>query len=355
MAASIEPGPPARLARPGTLRDAAYWVLILAGAWWLLGELAGVLRPLLLAAFLGYVLMPYYTRLRHHLPAPVAITLVAGATTAVLVGLTWAVYASLLGLTDELPAVRGRVAEVAAEARRWAAGVPYFGGTAQDTLAAAEEQAAVWLPRAAGRTVNVAAGALLEAAAAGLYLLFLMLESRQFPARVRAAYPADRAEHILDVFGRINAAIISYLKAKVLSSLALAGPVGLVLAACGVRFALLWAVLTFLCNFIPYVGSVVAYSLPVGFAAVQLGVGGWWFAVAGLLLGIHVASASMVEPLILGRVTGLSPVVILAALSVWGLLWGLPGMFLAVPLTVVLKLVFENIEATRPTARLLGG
>jgi AI-2 transport protein TqsA len=52
---------------------------------------------------------------------------------------------------------------------------------------------------------------------------------------------------------------------------------------------------------------------------------------------------------------GLSPLVILAALSVWGLVWGLPGMFLAVPLTVVVKIVCENIEATRPVARLLSG
>src|SRR5437764_3791729 len=103
MSGPTDPTPPARLPRPGTLRDAAHWVIILAGAWWLLGELAGMLRPLLLAAFLGYVLMPYYNRLRRHLPAPVAIILVAGVTTAVLVGLTWAVYASLLGLTDELP------------------------------------------------------------------------------------------------------------------------------------------------------------------------------------------------------------------------------------------------------------
>lgn len=347
--------PPARLPRPGTLRDAAHWTLIAAGAWWLLGELALVLRPLLLAAFLGYVLMPYYTRLRRHLPAPVAITLVAGATTAALVGLTWAVYASLLGLTDELPAVRGRVAEAATELRGWLSRLPYGGGTAQEALAAAEEQLVGWLPRAAGRTANLAAGGLVETAAAGLYLLFLMLESRQFPDRVRAAYPADRAEHILAVFGRINAAIISYLKAKLQASLVLAVPAGLVLAACGVRFALLWGVLTFLCNFIPYVGSVVAYLLPVGFAAVQLGMGGAWAAAAGLLLGLHVASASMVEPMILGRATGLSPVVILAALSLWGALWGVPGMFLAVPLTVVLRIVFENIEATRPTARLLGG
>ena len=185
--------------------------------------------------------------------------------------------------------------------------------------------------------------------------MFLLLESARFPDRVRAAYPPDRADRILKVFGRINAGIISYLKAKVLSSLLLSVPVGGVLAVCGVRFALVWGVLTFLCNFIPYVGSVVAYLLPVGFAAVQFGLTGPTFTAAGVLLGLHLLGAAVVEPTVLGRAVGLSPLVILAALSLWGTLWGVPGMFLAVPLTMVIKIVCENLDGARPAARLLGG
>ena len=123
----------------------------------------------------------------------------------------------------------------------------------------------------------------------------------------------------------------------------------------GVKFSFLWAVLTFLCNFIPYVGSVVAYSLPVAFAFLQFDIGYRPVTVAVLVLLCHVLTAAVVEPTVIGRAVGLSPLVILAALSMWGLVWGLPGMFLAVPLTVMLKLVFENLDATRPLARLLSG
>ena len=140
-----------------------------------------------------------------------------------------------------------------------------------------------------------------------------------------------------------------------LSSLVVAVPIGVILAACGVRFAVLWAVLTFVCNFIPYAGSVIAYVLPVAFGFLQFD-DGWRPVTAAVgLLACHLASATFVEPMILGRAVGLSPLVILAALSVWGLLWGPPGMFLAVPLTVVAVLVLGNIEGTRPLARLLGG
>jgi AI-2 transport protein TqsA len=349
------PTDPPRRVRPGALRDAAHWVLIAAGAWWLLGELAVVLRPLLLAVFLGYVLLPYHSRLRKHLPAPVSVGLLAGATTVLLVGLVGAVYASVLGLADELPRISGRVSEIAAGLRKWAGELPYVGSAVREALAVPDDRLAGRIGSALGTVVNAAASGLIEAVAAGLYLLLLLLEAHRLPDRVRDAYPPDRAEQILDVFGRINAAIIGYLKAKVKSSLVLAVPAGVVLAGAGVRFALLWAVLTFLCNFIPYVGTAVALLLPLGFAAVQLGLGWTLAVVAILLIGLHAASAAVVEPTILGRAVGLSPVVILAALSVWGTLWGLPGMFLAVPLTVVLKLVFENVAATRPAARLLGG
>lgn len=359
---------------PDTLRTAAYAVAILAGSWWLLGQLAVVLRPLLLAAFLGYVLLPYYSRLRSRLPAPVAIGLLAGTTAAVLAGLALAVYASLLGLSDELPRLKARsvelvssVTEFADRQTRW-----ITGGLGEIGMGQPPAPESADLPRSkpvrrqqeyladqaadvVRMAVNSAAGALLEAAAVGLYLLFLLLGAEKLPRRVRDAYSPARAENILHVAGRINSAIVSYLKAKLKSSLLLALPVWIVLAAFGVKFSFLWAVLTFLCNFIPYVGSVVAYALPVAFAFLQLDLGYKPVTVAVLLLTCHVLVATVAEPTIIGRAVGLSPLVILAALTLWGLAWGLPGMFLAVPLTVVLKIVFENIDATRPMARLLSG
>lgn len=351
-----EPNPgPGPWANANALRTAAHAVIIVAGSWWLLGQLAAVLRPLLLAVFLGYVLLPYYARLRLRMPAPVALGLLGGVTTGVLVLTAFAVLVSLGGLADEEPRLRARAVEFAHKGselvNEYLPGAVGGSGEARPPEEVAAERftaAAVWL-------ANLAAFGLIEAATAGLYLLFLLTEAAKFPDRVRAAYPEDRAAEVLHVFGRINAAVISYLKAKVLSSLVLAVPVGVILGASGVRFALLWAVLTFVCNFIPYIGSVVSYTLPVGFAFLQFDDPSRPLVVAILVLAWTGFTAAVTEPLIIGKAVGLSPIVVLAALSVWGALWGLPGMFLAVPLTVVVVLVLGNIEATRPVARLLGG
>ena len=338
---------------PLVLRSAAYGIVVLAASWWLLGQLAAVLRPLLTAALLSYVLLPYYAALRRRgVPTVVAIGLLAGLAAGVIAGVALAVYGSLLGLSDELPRLKQRAVELAREGFDFVGrNVPWVVPN-RGTDKRPEEYLADGAADMARSAVNVAAAGMLEAATAGLYLLFLLLGAERLPGRVRVAYAKADADRILGIAGHINSAIVSYLKAKVQASLILAVPVGLVLATCDVRFSLLWAVLTFLCNFIPYAGSVVAYTVPVVFAFLQMGFGPWPLGVALALLAIHVATATLVEPTLIGKAVGLSPLVILGALAVWGALWGLPGMFLAVPLTVVMKLVMENFELTRPVAKL---
>lgn len=353
--ASPEHPLPHRWRDPATLQTVANVIIIAAGGWFLLNQLASVLRPLLVAVFLAYVLLPYHSRLRSRVTAPASIVLLAGATAAVLIVLALTVYASVLGLNEQLPLLQQRALDLAHGADEFVVRhAPWLYGGPQDGKRV-DERLAELGTRVARPVLAAAADALLEACLVGLYLLFLLLEAARLPDRVRWAYAPQRAEEILHIAGQVNAAIISYLKAKVKSSLLLAIPVGLLLWAFGVRFALLWAVLTFLCNFIPYLGSVVAYCLPIGFAFLQLELNWEPFVLAGLVLACHLTCASVVEPTLLGKAVGLSPLVILGSLAFWGLIWGVPGMFLAVPLTVVAVIVMEHLSFTRPVARLASG
>jgi AI-2 transport protein TqsA len=343
-----------RWRNPDTLRTIVTILVGVAAGWYLMLQLAPVLRPLLIAVFLAYVLMPYHARLRRHVGSPASLVILAGSTASVLVVLAFVTYARILALKDDVPRLQERADYLMAQAERaLAEHTPWVipGDDRTTTRGRVNEQ----LGKLATPVLNVAADTALEACVVALYLLFLLLEGSRFPDRVRKAYAPARAEEILQVAGAVNAAVISYLKAKVKSSLVLAVPVGIVLWVVGVKFALLWAVLTFLCNFIPYIGTVVAYSLPVGFAFLLFGPTWEPFAAAGLLLVCHGASASVIEPLIIGNAVGVSPLVIIGSLAFWGLMWGIPGMFLAVPLTVVAILVMDHFEMTRPVARMLRG
>lgn len=351
---SDTPDAPTEWRGPNAVRTVALALCAAACSWYLLQELAALLRPLLIAVLLAYVVMPYHARLRSLMGTAASLAVIASVATGALLALGLVSYASVLELRDDIPELQARAAELARRAEitikelaPWLL-PPDTGGK---PFARVSEGASQYAVAFLSRSANAA----LEACVVALYLLFLLLEGSRFPARVRKAYEPERAERILHVAGQVNAAVVSYLKAKVRSSLFLAVPVSVVLAVLGVKFALLWGVLTFLCNFIPYIGSVVAYALPVGFAFLWFGPVWQPFAGAGALLACHVASASVIEPFVIGSAVGVSPLVILGSLALWGLLWGVPGMFLAVPLTVVAIIVMDQFEASRSIARLLKG
>src|SRR5262249_28103936 len=144
-------------------------------------------------------------------------------------------------------------------------------------------------------------------------------------------------------------------KMKVKVNIALAVPVMLVLWVCGVKFVILWGALTFLANFVPYLGSLVACWLPIAFAFLDMCAGWQPFAVAVLLPDGLVSSAYPGAPGLPGKGVGFGPAVVLLSPAFWGLCWGLTGMVLAVPLTAMLKIILESAPSTRPIAALMGG
>jgi AI-2 transport protein TqsA len=340
--------------RPGP--EAVFLCLVIAAAaWFLLKELASLLRPLLLAVFLAYIILPVHLYLKGRgrgLVGHLALLFGTGLGLAII---ALAVYGSAVEFGNELPHLHQRIQETADQAFRFAdEHLPWLGQAIAGT-ARAEEQGTARIREALGGLLNLTAGVLVEALQVGFFLIFLLLEAGRFPQRVRAAFPDGRAEQILAVVGSINLAMASYLKVKVKASLVLALPAMLVLWAFGVQFVALWGVLTFLANFIPYLGSIVACSLPILFGFLELDFGWRPVALAVLLIAVHVSSAYLIEPAMTGKAVNLSPVVILTALSFWGLCWGLVGMVLAVPLTAMLKIILENVESTRPYARLMAG
>lgn len=324
-----------------------------AAGWFLLKEFAGLLRPLMLAVMLCYVILPAHLRLRRSMPGIVALVILATASVAAIYLLALLIYSSAVELSDDLPVWVQQAQDFLRWLRR-TVGVhlPWLIGEHEPVLAMAPGD--LGARTAINALARAAADTLTESVVVGFYLLFLLLEVKRFPGRVRSGFDGPRANQILAIAGNISEAMASYLRVKVKASLALALPVTLVLWVLGVKFPLLWGVLTFVANFIPYMGSIVMCSLPVVLAFLQMKWGWRPIAVGVLLLSIHTASAYLFEPAMTGRAVGLSPLVILLSLAFWGLCWGLVGMVLAVPLTVMLKIILENVPGARPFARLMG-
>ena len=187
-----------------------------------------------------------------------------------------------------------------------------------------------------------------------LYASFLLLERRSFETKLaNLSDDPARVARIRQVIGAINRRIGSYLALKTLLSLLLGVTSYVVMRMYGLEFAALWAVLITLLNFVPYVGSVLGVVFPVLMAVVQLDDLGTVLTLLTSLTALQFAIGNFLDPYVMGNSLNLSPFAILVSLAVWSELWGVPGAFLAVPITAIVTIVFSEFPGTRPIAVLL--
>jgi AI-2 transport protein TqsA len=158
------------------------------------------------------------------------------------------------------------------------------------------------------------------------------------------------------VRGEIWASTRRYISATVLVSALTGVMVGFVLAVLNVELALVFGLLAFLLNFIPNIGSVIATLLPLPVVALSPHATLMRVLLVLALPGaVQFVLGNIVAPKLMGRSVKLHPVTVLLALIFWGVLWGVVGMFLAVPMTSVLRILLEKDEVTAPVARLMSG
>jgi len=146
-----------------------------------------------------------------------------------------------------------------------------------------------------------------------------------------------------------------YLVEMTIISTLTATLVGLVLWGLGLQMAWLFAFLVFILTYIPNVGGIIATLLPIPIAYAQFNNPWMVVAVAAIPGAIHVVIGSLVAPRLMAHGLELHPVTILLSLAFWGLLWGIVGMFLAVPMVAMFRIVLAEFETTRPLAELLSG
>jgi len=163
------------------------------------------------------------------------------------------------------------------------------------------------------------------------------------------------AEEKPSLVGNIQKQISFYLLVKIFVSLLAAFCTWVVLASIHTELASMLAVLTFVLNFIPNVGPFISTVLPLPVLFLQYGFNWRLLLVLVLLTAIHFVVGNILETKWLGKGMDLDPIVVLACLIFWALVWGVMGALLAVPLTAIIKMLFEKNENTRPLANLLAG
>ncbi|WP_303902998.1 AI-2E family transporter [Thiohalomonas denitrificans] len=187
-----------------------------------------------------------------------------------------------------------------------------------------------------------------------VYLLFLFLEQRYFGAKLAAVLRTEERQHrARRLLLELDRDVRTYLGVKTLVSALTSLASWALMHWVGLDFAAFWALLIFVLNFIPNVGSLVATALPTLLALLQFASLAPFLILLFGIGSIQMLVGNVLEPQIMGRSLNMSPLVIILSLVMWGFMWGIAGMFLALPITMIAMMIFYNFENTRWIALLM--
>lgn len=319
-------------------------VIVLAG----LKAAETIVVPIMLAVFIGIICTPpLHFLTRRKVPPAVAIVLII--TFLMVFGslLVMVITTAIDSFISRLPVYQQRLEE---EAISW---LPLLESwkvpiTKQQLLAHFNpSQAMDWVAKAL-----TSLGALLT----NLFLIvfivvFLLLEESNFASKLRRARP--NGEESLANANNFADQVNKYLVIKTNISLITGVLLALWLWFLGVDFALLWGLIAVLMNFIPNIGSILAAIPPILLALVQLGLPEASLVTLGYLV-VNMLIGNILEPRLMGKGLGLSPLVVFLSLILWGWLFGIVGMFLSIQLTMIAKIALEQTPSTQWLAVMLG-
>lgn len=187
-----------------------------------------------------------------------------------------------------------------------------------------------------------------------LYVGFLFAERPWFRPKLMRLFPdKERAENVGEIVASIRRSVHHYMLVKTGVSALTGLVVYVILRLFGLDFAETLAILTFLLNFIPNVGTIIATALPVLIALVQFES---WPPVIALLVVVGTVQfllGNILDPMLMGRTLQMSSFAIVLSLTLWSAMWGVVGMFLAVPIMAMVMIVCVHVPALRPFAVLL--
>lgn len=319
-------------------------VLAVAGVLHVTGS---VFVPLVIAVLLSFVFSPIISFLsRHGVPRILSILLVLLIFLAFsfLVGLV--LYSSVQSLVREFPKYQQRISTLLQNL------IVYF-DLPEDILGELQINRRIGqlLVSVSGNFMSFLSGLTMVI----VFLFFVLLEQPFLHRKLTHALQDQATKKITIMLGHINSQIGRYISVKLLVSFLTATIVFTAFSVIGVDFPFIWSVLTFLFNFIPSIGSIAITILSGSFALVQF-LPEWNPIIAALLSMslTQIVIGNVLDPQLLGERLNLSPVVILLSLLVWGWIWGVIGMFLAVPITAAIKITLENVPGVRAIGILMG-
>ena len=323
------------------LVGAASFIIVGAG----MVQMQAILAPFLFALLVAIAgALPLKWLQSKRVPGPIAALIVAALFIGVLLLFGGLAAQSLEGFTEALPGYRTDLQALFVKVQ---ARLDPYGLEVPSRMSQVDEQLAMGILTS---LVQGVARSFSSVATSIVILVFLLLEAADYKVKFRAALSdtvdVGRLEKVTDDVQR-------YLFVKTVTSAVTGFLIWLLCFVVGVDFPVLWGLIAFVLNYIPVVGSIIAAIPAVLLGLISLNL----FSVVGLSIGyavVNTAVSNFLEPQLMGRHLGLSPLIVFMSLVFWGWAWGPIGMFLSVPITMLVKILFENSDDLRWVATLMG-
>jgi AI-2 transport protein TqsA len=186
-----------------------------------------------------------------------------------------------------------------------------------------------------------------------VYLIFLFMGSRRLPGKIARGFPGERGKKLLRIGTGIGESMERFMAVKTIVGLGMGATAGLIMAALGLDYWLLWAFVFFAANYITYIGSIAACIPPIllGFVALPTTTAAILLAV--LLIVNRLVWIDFVEIKMSGQQLNLDPTLMFLWLAYWGWMWGVLGLLLAYPMLVAVKIVVAHVKGAEGWAILL--
>jgi predicted PurR-regulated permease PerM len=200
--------------------------------------------------------------------------------------------------------------------------------------------------------INSLSGIVANLAIVLVYVIFFLMETANRRNKIAKVFPDKgvKYDRFMNTLNQFSVAVNTYLWSKTVISLVTGVFSYLLLLLLKVDYAFFWSSLIFLLNFIPYIGPLISSVLPAIFAVITSG-DPWQFVyVFAAMEGVQIILGNFVEPKVFGKGSNIGPVAVILALAFWGLIWGITGMILAVPITAILVMILSQIPSARSIA-----
>ncbi|MCB9592861.1 MAG: AI-2E family transporter [Sandaracinaceae bacterium] len=330
---------------PGALVNLAAIVVLVAA----LRVATPIVVPILLALFLAFVSSPLVFRLaRTKIPYNIAVAMVLLFELGGLVTLGLVVDRSAVQLRGRLPDYQRRLVALYEHAAAWMRDAGF--AVEDEHLRELLDPAAVM--GLIGGTVARMGSTISSALLVLFVLAFTLLDAARLWRQLEKRFAETTAGGM--VLGRVSREVNRYLGVKTLTSGATGVAISVWLTIVGADFPVLWGLLAFLLNYIPTVGSLLAAIPPILIALLMKGPADAALVAAGYI-AVNVIVGSLIEPRIMGKALGMSPVVVFLSMVIWGWVLGPVGALLSVPLTMILKIALHQTDDWAWIADLMSG